>query len=107
LVFIVSEWEAEPKQIYDGRVNKLQYLDGETKGPFHMSIGQAEAGVDVTDKVFEADQVGYVLEGAVEFIVEGRNRLAQEGDTFMIRKGEVVSFSVKRDLKFVSVRHTG
>jgi len=94
---IVHEGEVESTEAVDGVHLKL--LAGGSEA--NVQQFTIEPGATVPEHDHPHEQVGYVIEGALEFTVDGETHRAETGDSFVIPGGEPHSAENAADVPVV------
>jgi quercetin dioxygenase-like cupin family protein len=96
---VVSLSEADSPEVLDGVVLS-QLAAGERMSVQHFRI-EPDAVVD--DHSHEHEQTGFLIEGALDFVVDGEEYPVRAGDSFSIPSNAVHSVTVPGDTTAVGV----
>jgi quercetin dioxygenase-like cupin family protein len=96
---VVSLSEADSPEVLDG-VTLSQLAAGERMSVQHFRI---EPHAVVDDHSHEHEQVGFLMEGAIDFVVDGEEHPVRPGDSFAIPSEAVHSATVPGDTAAVGV----
>jgi quercetin dioxygenase-like cupin family protein len=96
---IVNETAVESTEAVDGA--HLKRLAGGTEA--NVQQFTIEPGATVPEHSHPHEQVGYVLEGALEFTIDGETHRAKTGDSYVIPGGEPHSAENTADVPVVGL----